>query len=125
MKRTAGFTLIEAALTGAVLMIGVIALIHISRTSMGQISDIRNTQGQPAFAESLIRDQIEAIMAAPGPGAFPQVAPLLVDGNEYRVVAVADGTEQGMNRYRITVTFRGQPFKAGGVDAGAVYVWRY
>jgi Tfp pilus assembly protein PilV len=120
MRRRRGFTLIEASISGAILMIGVISLINISRTSMNQITEMRVNQGHPAIAESLVHDQIEALRANPA----AQVPPIVLDGLEYRVAVSLPVLEAGMSRYAVSVTFKTAAFKAGVLVAPPVYVWR-
>jgi Tfp pilus assembly protein PilE len=88
-----GFTLIEAAISAAILMLGVIALIEINRATSSQIQDIRRTTGQPAIAERLLHDQYEAIVApvvAPVSPNVPRVPPLGLDGVVYDVEVTGD-----------------------------------
>lgn len=128
-----GFTLIEAAITAVILMVGVIALIQIGRTTSNQVLDIRRTHGQPAIAERLIHDQIEALMAATG-SVVPQVPPLGFDGVVYRARLArrtdcdfAIGSET-LPCWEITAEISSGatfvPMMAGPVTAPPVRVWR-
>ena len=139
MKTQAGFTLIEAAITAVILMVGVIALIQIGKASASQIIDLRRTLGQPAVAERLIHDQMEAIRApalAPDPPqGVPPVSQCSGTGGQDCVIyeaiakrqALLDITVPGTDSlkcYSVAVQLSGKNFKAGLVDAPAVYLWR-
>ncbi|MBM3271248.1 MAG: hypothetical protein FJZ01_26745 [Candidatus Sericytochromatia bacterium] len=130
IKDPRGFTLVEATLTAAVLMVGVISLIKIGQTSVNQIREIRRDLGQPAIAERLIHDQLEALMAEPAPpAAAPRIPPLGIDGVVYEIrpttaACSACPNVTGMTCYSFQVYFNNQPYKAGPYDAPCVYAWR-
>lgn len=134
MRGQGGFTLIEAAVSSIILMVGVIALVQVGRATTGQISDIRRVHGQPAIVERLIHDQYEAIMAAPSAASIPQVPPLGMDGVVYQATASLDPTGDigtGPSKlfcYRIVAQISsGSTFvnmKAGQVDAPPLRLWR-
>ncbi len=134
MRPERGFTLIEASITGVILMVGVIALVQVGRATSGQISDLRRTHGQPAIVERLLHDQYEAIMAADSTVSIPQVAPLGLDGVVYQASASRDPScdlAAGSSTiwcYQIVAQISsGSTFvnmKAGPVDAPPLRMWR-
>lgn len=126
------FTIIEAAISGVILMVGVIALIQIGRAAANQIDDIRRTQGQPAIAERLVHDQYEAIMALTGPATDspPLVPPVGLDGAAYSVSGErypsGDRSVGGEKLwcYRIQVKFQDKNFRVAEAESPAVFLWR-
>ncbi len=115
-------------------MIGVVSLIQIARTSANQVADIRRTQGQPAIAERLIHDQMEAILAPVGaPNPAPVVPPIgqcagpgSRDCTTYEAVAAKTSgcNIGGLQCYTISVRLQGKDFTAATSVAPPVRVWR-
>lgn len=86
MKTAAGFTLLEATIAAAVLMIGIVTLITTGNTLLKQVTDIRTAQGQPEISERLLQDQISLIRGIPGtPATYPEVPPIVVGNVLYTI----------------------------------------
>jgi Tfp pilus assembly protein PilE len=142
LKQQQGFTLIEAAITAVILMVGVIALIQIGRTTQNQITSLRREEGQPAIAERLIHEQVVALKAralvSPKPALAP-IPPMGLEGVIYQVVVETPNPApspqpSGMTPYDISVRFGTPqpsptgtsllgPFKLGATDVPKVRVW--
>lgn len=73
-----GFTLLEVMLTALVLMMGLMAVSQLSRSTLGAIAPSQSTNltANPAIVENLLRDQVELVRSVATDSAM--VLPSLV-----------------------------------------------
>ncbi|MBI6546155.1 MAG: hypothetical protein HY692_05135 [Cyanobacteria bacterium NC_groundwater_1444_Ag_S-0.65um_54_12] len=119
MKRAGGITLLEATIGSAVAMVGIVALIQISRSLLDTTSEIRTQQGQPAIAERLIRDQL-AFIKSPTYTPCATVSPLALPGVVYTLQLDCSNAPT----YSIKVLINGREMSTAHPSSGTIWVVR-